>query len=500
LRDHKKGDVFDIYTFTGISRRTFDAARRKKREQFTESTFNILVGAVGCESPDKLRRFLSPPASRTVSPTAIQEPATHKDAGDRATSANARTDYERAISTTSNNFSVFIMQLDIFAPISLARHLDGPILELLRYASAAIAVLIARPRIKDASLTWSTVEQESFVFLSFVAMVRGYLLDRFVARKDLAPEVLPTLPEWSVLQRRWYENVLLENRWLHDWSDNFSRDLVDAQWPAVERELNTLPQSDVLPMPILMNDLKQCMLLGMVARRFLMLADSTVSGSVGESVLRTAINDETMPPDARQDGTAGKSIPPEIQKRLDEPATFRDIVPKSWQRLPLVECPRPHPVGNNSTPPFQRNLGGDIYYVAGWNIRLRANTHYRVTCDFVRNNVWPEIEIILYERVPRTESWKRAESFGAVTSGNGASDVTPQVEEWLITCWGKNVIADNAPWYDFVPDPEAFDLDSTAGLLKLHFSAPKRQVGEGGLPVSTVATGFSPAVHMRVVE
>ncbi len=214
-------------------------------------------------------------------PPAIQkrlpEPATHKDAEALATLADARTTYKRTVATTSNTFSVFITQLDVFEPISLARHLDGPILELLRYASTAMAVLVARPRIKDASLAWSRAKKKSFVFLSFVAMVRGYLLDRFVARKDLAPEVLPTLPELSVLERRWYENVLLENRWLHDWSDGFSRDLVDAQWPTVERELSTLPHSDVLPMPILMDDLKRCMLLGMVARRFLMLADSPLS-------------------------------------------------------------------------------------------------------------------------------------------------------------------------------------------------------------------------------
>jgi hypothetical protein len=39
-----------------------DTARKKKREQFTEATFNILVGAVGCETPDELHQVLSPPA------------------------------------------------------------------------------------------------------------------------------------------------------------------------------------------------------------------------------------------------------------------------------------------------------------------------------------------------------------------------------------------------------------------------------------------------------
>ena len=182
-----------------------------------------------------------------------------------------------------------------------------------------------------------------------------------------------------------------------------------------------------------------------------------------------------------------------------EAPAFREIQAKSWQRLPLVECPHPYPDGSNSTLPFQRELGGDIYYAAGWIVRLQANAHYRVTCDFVRNAVWPEIEIVLYERVPHTESWKRGGSFGAVTSLNRASDVTPQVEEWLITCWGKKVIADAASWFDFVP--ETSDLDTTgAGLLKVRFSAPNRQSGEGGLPVSTSAAESSPEVHVQLVE
>ena len=202
----------------------------------------------------------------------------------------------------------------------------------------------------------------------------------------------------------------------------------------------------------------------------------------------------------RHSPAASATVSPAIQKRLNEPATFRDIVPRFWKRLPRVECPRPHADGNNSTPPFQPNLGGDICYVDGWNIRLQASVHYRVTCDFVRNNVWPEVEIVLYEHDPHTKSWKRAESFGAVTSGKCASEFTPQVEEWLITCWGKNVIADDSFWFHFAPVPEAFDLDTTAGLLKLRFSAPNHQGGEGGLHVSKSAAESCPTVHMQVVE
>lgn len=190
-------------------------------------------------------------------------------------------------------------------------------------------------------------------------------------------------------------------------------------------------------------------------------------------------------------------------KTGNRPVTlFRDMDPKSWQEIPRVECPHPYPNlpdGNNSAPPFQRNLASDIFFVAGWKVRLQADVRYRVTCDFVRNKVWPEVEIVLYVRVPHTEMWQRAASFGSVTSLNCASDVTPQVEEWLITCWGKRVIADDAPWFYFVPVPE-FDLDATVGRLKLRFSAPNRQGKEGGAPVSMSAAESSPVVHMQAVE
>ena len=70
--DHKPGDAFDIYQFTGISRRTFSTAR--KGNKFTESTFSVLVDQIGCDTPDELLLVLSPPEgnvrplSRTLSP------------------------------------------------------------------------------------------------------------------------------------------------------------------------------------------------------------------------------------------------------------------------------------------------------------------------------------------------------------------------------------------------------------------------------------------------
>jgi tetratricopeptide (TPR) repeat protein len=71
VRDSKPGDVFDIYQFTKISRRTFSTARESN--EFKEATFNRLVAEIGCDGPDQLHQILSPPASATASPTAIQQ-------------------------------------------------------------------------------------------------------------------------------------------------------------------------------------------------------------------------------------------------------------------------------------------------------------------------------------------------------------------------------------------------------------------------------------------
>jgi len=65
--DHQPGDVFDIYEFTSISRRTFSTA--KALNQFTESTFAVLVDEVGCETPEELLRVLSPSGAFARLPT-----------------------------------------------------------------------------------------------------------------------------------------------------------------------------------------------------------------------------------------------------------------------------------------------------------------------------------------------------------------------------------------------------------------------------------------------
>lgn len=121
-----------------------------------------------------------------------------------------------------------------------------------------------------------------------------------------------------------------------------------------------------------------------------------------------------------------------------------------------------------------------------------------MTCDFVRNNVWLELEIVVYERVLHTEQWKRGASFGSVTSPDSAADFTPDVSVVLITCWGKLVISDVAPWQDFVPDTS--QRDNAAGWLKLHFSAPEGHGDEGGSTVATVPAEAAPVVQVRLVQ
>src|SRR6267142_1419551 len=137
---------------------------------------------------------------------------------------------------------------------------------------------------------------------------------------------------------------------------------------------------------------------------------------------------------------------------------FRDIQIKCWQEIPLEERPHPFPpVSLSPPPPFQPKPIGEVDYVSGWNIRLRAGLRYQLSYDFGKNDMWPEIEIVLYQRVPRLnqggELWKRAVSAGALsTSGEWPSEVTPLGDEWLVTCWGKTLIAWNAPWWAFVPE------------------------------------------------
>ena len=177
------------------------------------------------------------------------------------------------------------------------------------------------------------------------------------------------------------------------------------------------------------------------------------------------------------------------------PGRFRNILLKRWQEIPIDECPRPpSPITGYSPPPFSLKPGGEVYYVDGWHIGLRRNGRYLLTYTFGRSQVWPEIEIVLYQREPRTGLWKRDVSCGAVTSDECAAGVTPYSEDWLITCWGKHVIAWDAPWWPFVP--KTHEPDGAASTL--HFAPPDWSDGEGRLPVSAPVP--LSAIRIQAVE
>jgi hypothetical protein len=177
---------------------------------------------------------------------------------------------------------------------------------------------------------------------------------------------------------------------------------------------------------------------------------------------------------------------------------FRDIHLKNGQEIPFEERPRPWPrIIQIPSLPFAPKLNGEFDYVAGWNCRLLTNVRYALTYDFGKNEAWPEIEIVLYQRVLGISQgsglWKRVVSAGAVTSSECASEVTPQSEDWLITCWGKTLIARDAPWLAFVP--ETYDLDTKSIVLTLVFSAPSGD-GEGSLVYPETRS----ALHMRAMD
>jgi hypothetical protein len=179
---------------------------------------------------------------------------------------------------------------------------------------------------------------------------------------------------------------------------------------------------------------------------------------------------------------------------------FRDILLKRWQEIPIEERPRPFPpVTATSSFPFPLKPPGEIDYVEGWHVRLRSNVRYRLAYTFCTNDLWPEIEIVLFQRLLANDRgvgvWKRVVSAGAITSGEAASDVTPQSEDWLITCWGKTLIAWDAPWWAFVP--ETYDLDPNGTVLTLSFSAPDDTHRDGSLSTFPAREGARSALVMH---
>ena len=72
----KTGEVFDLATFTKISRKTFFDAGKKG--WFTKSMFARLAEAVGCRTQTELLKVLSPPSPAIVPAAAIQQPTIDK--------------------------------------------------------------------------------------------------------------------------------------------------------------------------------------------------------------------------------------------------------------------------------------------------------------------------------------------------------------------------------------------------------------------------------------
>ena len=149
----------------------------------------------------------------------------------------------------------------------------------------------------------------------------------------------------------------------------------------------------------------------------------------------------------------------------------------SFQLISLEERPHPYPLEHKPLSP-DPSLNDEICQVEGWNLYLDENTRYRVTCDFARNEVWPEIEVVTYSHCG-DGVWKRMESFGAVTTVGNYSELTTQTSgkfvgaqpvprKVFVAVFGKRAIDRVEPWYNLMP-ASTFKLDNEAGLLKLHF-------------------------------
>lgn len=177
--------------------------------------------------------------------------------------------YEQAVAATVDQFFLFGERHAALEPLNLPRYFESSTLELLRWASQCIGVLETHRRTAQRLPPLRQEELKAFTYYCFVALMRGFLLDRFAERKDLTPDVLPLLPEREVLERRWYEDVVVDDKWLHEWSNAYSRDLIDAWWRAIEEEA----EGKACPIPSAVY--RVAMLQGIIARRFFMRGASS---------------------------------------------------------------------------------------------------------------------------------------------------------------------------------------------------------------------------------
>lgn len=181
--------------------------------------------------------------------------------------------------------------------------------------------------------------------------------------------------------------------------------------------------------------------------------------------------------------------------------TFRDILLRDWQELANEELPSPH-TRNSAPPPFSPKPSSEVDYVSGWNVRLRAGKRYKLTYQFGTNDSWAEIEIVLYQREQQMGAsgggWKRVMSAGAVTSSAWPEEVTPQSEDWLVTCWGKTIIGWDAPWWAFAP--ETYDEDKEKGVLALSFAGHHGIGSQSELSEVPTLSGSRSVLRLRALD
>lgn len=174
-----------------------------------------------------------------------------------------------------------------------------------------------------------------------------------------------------------------------------------------------------------------------------------------------------------------EAIAPSTAERVPLPFPFfGEIQIRPWQEIASSERPyRFPPPDRCSMPPFPPKKG--MHYASGCNIRLRPLTRYDLKPLIRPQPTWPEIEIVLYQAVGRDitvdASWMRMASYGAVSSGKGPTQITPEGGHWLLTCWGKRRIAWDEPWWPL--EPIDCTLDKTGKKLTASFAPPMHPPG-----------------------
>lgn len=234
------------------------------------------------ELPGYLSRFRNTTKVAEIETFLLTPPKDQVAVTDGFASSSSEKQYSEAVKATIESFAIAAAKRDVHAPISLERHVGASVMEFLRYAATALWVIV-RGILESKSLAWADEERDAFIYYGFVAMSRGFLLDRFVDTHDFARDNLPPLPEFTTLSKRWYESVVTADAWLHEWTEPYTRDLVDGEWskfgspPFVEALSHDDPKRSILGYGV-----KVAILQGMVARRFLRLGAPVINEETSE--------------------------------------------------------------------------------------------------------------------------------------------------------------------------------------------------------------------------